>query len=340
MDGFIFLGNIKGDKGDKGDPGTGLTILGYYATETELTSAITNPTVGDAYGVGSAHPYDIYVYTHNKGWVNNGPLQTEHTHSVNDIEGTIPVSKGGTGATSPASAANNIQTKSIGSGTTINEKDDLNSYKTVGNYVCPMTATALTLSNCPVTSAFNMVVGYANGTTSYLYQELTHFLTGVKYYRAYTASEKVWNDWKVTYSSHNKPTPSEIGAAPSGHGLGEHSIIDANTTYKDFMHKGCGFYQPGVLNESPHGTEKWTGLLQIVRGKDKGEETGSQLAFFDFEPNKPRMWLRTLLMGTTGPWVEMIHSGNIANYAIPGVGELERLRADVDYIAVMTGVEL
>ena len=67
----IFLGNIKGEKGDTG---TGLTILGYYATEEELSSAITNPTVGDGYGVGSNAPYDIYIYS-GDGWVNNGPLQ-------------------------------------------------------------------------------------------------------------------------------------------------------------------------------------------------------------------------------------------------------------------------
>ena len=63
-------------QGEKGEPGKGLTISGYYATAQALADAVTNPTAGDAYGVGAAEPYDIYIYdgvTH--AWVNNGPLQ-------------------------------------------------------------------------------------------------------------------------------------------------------------------------------------------------------------------------------------------------------------------------
>lgn len=66
----------QGPKGEKGEPGKGLTILGYYATAQALAAAVTNPEAGDAYGVGTAEPYDIYIYdgvTH--AWVNNGPLQ-------------------------------------------------------------------------------------------------------------------------------------------------------------------------------------------------------------------------------------------------------------------------
>ncbi len=63
----ILLGNIKGP--------SGFRVLDYYTTLDELTAAITNPSAGDAYGVGSAYPYDIYIYSPNQGWVNNGELQ-------------------------------------------------------------------------------------------------------------------------------------------------------------------------------------------------------------------------------------------------------------------------
>ena len=66
----------QGLQGIQGEPGKGLTISGYYATAQALAAAVTNPTAGDAYGVGTAEPYDIYIYdgvTH--AWVNNGPLQ-------------------------------------------------------------------------------------------------------------------------------------------------------------------------------------------------------------------------------------------------------------------------
>ena len=68
----------KGDtgaQGPKGDPGSGFKVLGYYATVNALSSAVAAPNVGDAYGIGTSNPYDIYIYDAVNGWVNNGPLQ-------------------------------------------------------------------------------------------------------------------------------------------------------------------------------------------------------------------------------------------------------------------------
>lgn len=81
------MGNtgVKGDTGNtgaqgiqgvKGDIGAGFVILGYYATLGALQAAVTTPTAGMAYGVGSAAPYDVYVYDGlNTVWVNNGAIQ-------------------------------------------------------------------------------------------------------------------------------------------------------------------------------------------------------------------------------------------------------------------------
>ena len=63
-------------RGEKGETGKGLTILGNFATEAELRQAITSPDAGDAYGVGAAQPYDIYIYDGKaQSWNNHGPLQ-------------------------------------------------------------------------------------------------------------------------------------------------------------------------------------------------------------------------------------------------------------------------
>jgi len=63
-------------KGEKGETGKGLTILGNFATEAELRKAIASPDAGDAYGVGAAQPYDIYIYDGKaQSWNNHGPLQ-------------------------------------------------------------------------------------------------------------------------------------------------------------------------------------------------------------------------------------------------------------------------
>lgn len=75
----------KGDKGDmgpqgiqgpKGDTGSGFAVLGYYDTAELLDADVTDPAPGDAYGVGIAEPYDIYIFDGVNGkWANNGPLQ-------------------------------------------------------------------------------------------------------------------------------------------------------------------------------------------------------------------------------------------------------------------------
>ncbi len=63
-------------RGEKGETGKGLTILGNFATEAELRQAITSPDAGDAYGVGAAQPYDVYIYDGKaQSWNNHGPLQ-------------------------------------------------------------------------------------------------------------------------------------------------------------------------------------------------------------------------------------------------------------------------
>lgn len=65
----------QGKQGEKGETGSGFKVLGYYATESAL-SAVTNPAAGDAYGIGTSDPYDIYIWDGvNHEWVNNGVLQ-------------------------------------------------------------------------------------------------------------------------------------------------------------------------------------------------------------------------------------------------------------------------
>lgn len=81
--------NLKGQKGDKGDVGktgekgdTGaagkdgknFTILGYKDTLEQLQTDVPSPAQGDAYGVGTVEPYELYIYDTTKGWVANGTI--------------------------------------------------------------------------------------------------------------------------------------------------------------------------------------------------------------------------------------------------------------------------
>lgn len=97
----------QGDKGEKGETGSGFKVLDYYASLSALQSAVRSPNAGDAYGVGTAAPYDIYIYGGTSGWVNNGPLQGAQGDKgekgdKGDPGDTGPQGpKGDTGATGP-----------------------------------------------------------------------------------------------------------------------------------------------------------------------------------------------------------------------------------------------
>lgn len=67
----------RGPAGQKGETGSGFKVLGYYGTKAALDAAQKATAVaGDAYGVGAAEPYDIYIFDGITGeFVNNGPLQ-------------------------------------------------------------------------------------------------------------------------------------------------------------------------------------------------------------------------------------------------------------------------
>ena len=143
---------------------------------------------------------------------------TEIVHTGNaptlvlDAITQLPIHKGGTGGKTELEALNNLKAISLGEGTPIKSGDDLDSYVSVGNYMCKLDSIAIELSNCPVKYAFRMTVGYANGEKRYLYQEITCYNTGVKYYRMCDSSTYNWNKWEITYTTSNKPTPEEIGA--------------------------------------------------------------------------------------------------------------------------------
>ena len=56
--------------------GAGFTILGYYDNIEALNAAVEAPKAGEMYGIGTAAPYDIYVWDAVGGqWVNNGAIQ-------------------------------------------------------------------------------------------------------------------------------------------------------------------------------------------------------------------------------------------------------------------------
>ena len=95
-----------GQQGPKGDTGSGFVVKGYYGSVSALQASVKNPEVGDAYGVGAAAPYDIYIYDGVTGaWINNGTLQ-----GAKGDKGD-PGPQGPTGATGPQGPAGKTPVK-------------------------------------------------------------------------------------------------------------------------------------------------------------------------------------------------------------------------------------
>ena len=92
-----------GEQGPQGEPGTGLNILGTYATVEALQTAVTSPKQGDMYNVGAAAPYNIYMWdtTAPAGWKNQGQLQGPEGPQGPTGEQGPEGPKGETGATGP-----------------------------------------------------------------------------------------------------------------------------------------------------------------------------------------------------------------------------------------------
>lgn len=59
----------------RGATGLGFKLIDYFPTEAELLANVTNPEPGNAYGVGTVSPYDVYVYGGYSGWQNYGQIQ-------------------------------------------------------------------------------------------------------------------------------------------------------------------------------------------------------------------------------------------------------------------------
>jgi len=292
--GEIFLGNIRGPQGETG---TGFKVLGYYTTIDELTADIKNPSVGDAYGVGSAHPYDIYIYSSNKGWVNNGALQggkgedgadgtnatiTDVTATVDETTGTPTVSVTMGGSESKRSFAFAFSGLKGEQG----EKGEAGDGATVDiNEQTPTYTEATSLET--LTSGEKIIIAFGKIKKA-ITEFISHLADTTKHI---TSSERtIWN---------NK--------APSGHGLGTIGDGTYNDTFNNVLNKGCGFYQIKSLDESPNNSNYWFPTMQISRSVRPGEETGAQLVFldgFDYESEIPRVWFRTAQLGVFSDWFD------------------------------------
>lgn len=145
------LAALKGEKGDpfryedftqqqlaalKGETGQGFVVKGKYDSLELLQSSVPTPSAGDAYGVGTAEPYNIYIYDGvSSTWVDYGhlqgakgdkgdaftyadftPAQLEALKGENGVSPTVTLSKEGKVTTLTITDAGGTKTATINDG--------------------------------------------------------------------------------------------------------------------------------------------------------------------------------------------------------------------------------
>lgn len=97
--------------------------------------------------------------------------------------------------------------------TAIPKNANLNSYTDPGWYICAANATVATLTNCPTSYAFTMIVTKHAGHNQWLIEYVTSNpkVWTRNYYNG------TWGSWYRVYTTANKPTASEVGAAATNH---------------------------------------------------------------------------------------------------------------------------
>ena len=181
---------------------------GCTATVTELnyvdgvTSNIQTQLNGKA---ASNHSHSNYLTTTGTAAAATKLATARSIGLSGDATGSISFN-GTANVNIPATVVHHSQTA-------IGKNANLNNYTDPGWYSCPQDATAATVSNSPTDHAFALIVSAHAGTNQILIEYMTsafHIWTRNYYSNA-------WSSWAEIYTTIQKPTASEIGAAASSH---------------------------------------------------------------------------------------------------------------------------
>ena len=180
--------------------------LGHTHTKAEITDF--------------AHTHDDRYYTETE--INsklNGKSNTGHTHDDRYYtESEINTKLAGKSDTSHSHSTH--LTTEIAAGA------DLNTVTTAGWYKCSASATAAGLKNCPTKIAFAMEVLINAGVTQKVYE----YDSSVPKVYIRNFYDSAWGEWKRIYTTADKPTAGEIGAAASSHTHTKAQITDFPTS--------------------------------------------------------------------------------------------------------------
>lgn len=180
--------------------------LGHTHTKAEITDF--------------AHTHDDRYYTETEiDSKLNGKSNTGHTHDDRYYtESEMNTKLAGKSDTSHSHSTH--LTTEIAAGA------DLNTVTTAGWYKCPASVTAAGLKNCPTKIAFAMEVLLNAGATQKVYE----YDSSVPKVYIRNFYDSAWGEWKRIYTTADKPTAGEIGAAASSHTHTKAQITDFPTS--------------------------------------------------------------------------------------------------------------
>lgn len=96
--------------------------------------------------------------------------------------------------------ANSLKVPSLVEGDSLTVGMDLNNVTTIGNYRCTLSDVSNSLINCPCVGwLFTMQVGQLPNNPGYLWQEITLWSTGERWYRRKNGATADWTGWYINF---------------------------------------------------------------------------------------------------------------------------------------------
>lgn len=180
----------------------GATYIGSGEAGSSLKNALGISNGSETLIIGSDDI--IKIFTNCQTIANRKEVTIDATGKVTAVGGFSGALSGN---------ANSATTAKYLSANAMPANADFNSYTTPGFYYCGANATVTTMTNRPTGNAFFMIVGKHAGVSQTVFEYMT---SGFKIYHR-NCYNGTWGSWVRIYTTIDKPTASEVGAAAASH---------------------------------------------------------------------------------------------------------------------------